>query len=98
MNLNKVPVKYRKDIKTAARFLKKEGCEAVYLFGSLVTGKVHNNSDIDIGITGLPEQKFLKVYAGLDGNLTNRVDLVDFDENKKLFSLLSLLGEVAKLE
>jgi predicted nucleotidyltransferase len=53
MELN-IPQKYRKDIETAVWVLKKEGCKSLYLFGSPVTGKNHDNSDIDIGIKGLP--------------------------------------------
>jgi predicted nucleotidyltransferase len=57
MDLN-IPSKYRKDIEIATNLLKKEGCQSIFLFGSLVTGKIHDNSDIDIGIKGLPEGKF----------------------------------------
>lgn len=81
----------------ASDLLKNEGCQAVYLFGSLVTGRLHKYSDIDIGISGLPERKFFKVYAKLDDRLTKKVDLVDFDENKDFFALLDSLGEVVKI-
>jgi predicted nucleotidyltransferase len=37
MELN-IPQKYRQDIDNAASLLKNEGCEAVFLFGSLVMG------------------------------------------------------------
>ena len=92
-----VPKKYQKDIEIAANLLKNEGCQSVYLFGSLITGKIHQNSDIDIGIKGLPPEKFIRVYAELDNNLTNAVDLVDFDDNNKFFDLLESLGEVMKI-
>jgi len=96
MNVN-VPVKYRQDIEIAANFLKNEGCKSVYLFGSMVTGKIRQDSDIDIGIKGLPPEKFFRVYAQLDKNISNNVDLVDFDENIKFFNLLNSLGEVIKI-
>jgi len=96
MELN-IPQKYRKDIETATNLLKNEGCQSVYLFGSLVTGKNHQNSDIDIGIKGLPPESFFRVYAKLDNNLLNVVDLIDFDENYKLYNLLDSLGEVVEL-
>ena len=96
MELN-VPTKYRQDIENAANILKNEGCQSVYLFGSLVTGKIHRNSDIDIGIKGLPPEKFFRVYAKLDKNLSNTVDLVDFDENVKFYNLLTSLGEVIEI-
>ena len=97
MDLDKIPVKYREDIKKAAVLLKNEGCTAVYLFGSMVTGEIHQNSDIDIGITGLPAKKYFRVYANLDKELSNKVDLVDFDLNKDFYSLLNSLGEVAEI-
>jgi predicted nucleotidyltransferase len=96
MELN-IPKKYRKDIKTATNLLKKEGCKSIYLFGSLVTGKSHDNSDIDIGIKGLPKGKYFeacsKVYFAMD----NDVDIVDFDNNEDFYSLLTHLGEVVEI-
>ncbi|GHV86335.1 hypothetical protein AGMMS50230_19430 [Spirochaetia bacterium] len=97
MDLNKIPEKYQEDIKIAANLLKNEGCKAVYLFGSMVTGKIHANSDIDIGITGLPPKKFFGVYAYLDRSLSNKVDLVDFDFQKDFYTLLNSLGEVVEI-
>ena len=47
---NKIPDNYHRDIEVAVEFLKNEGCEAVFLFGSFVTGDFHESSDIDIGI------------------------------------------------
>ncbi|MDR0474494.1 MAG: nucleotidyltransferase domain-containing protein [Treponema sp.] len=96
MELN-IPIKYQKDIETAAQFLKNEGCQSVFLFGSMVTGNIHQNSDIDIGIKGLPPEKFFRVYAQLDNNMSNEIDLVDFDENNKFYNLLNSLGEVVEI-
>jgi predicted nucleotidyltransferase len=92
-----VPLKYRNDIEAAVNLLKNEGCQSIYLFGSMVTGKIHENSDIDIGIKGLPPERFFRVYAELDNNLSNEVDLVDFDENNKFYNLLNSLGEVVEI-
>ena len=96
MELN-IPLKYQRDIEVAANFLKNEGCHSVYLFGSLVTGNIHQNSDIDIGIKGLPPERFFRVYAQLDNNISSQVDLVDFDENSKFHNLLNPLGEVIEI-
>ena len=92
-----IPTEYRKDIDIAASFLKNEGCQSIYLFGSLVTGKVHQNSDIDIGIKGLPPEKFIRVYAKLGNSVSNTIDLVDFDENDKFYNLLNSIGEIVKI-
>ena len=96
MELN-IPQKYQEDIKKATNLLKNEGCKTVYLFGSMVTGKIHNDSDIDIGISGLPPQKYFRVYANLDRELSNKVDLIDFDLNNDFYNLLNTLGEVVEL-
>jgi len=97
MSLYEIPEKYQDDIKKALFLLKNEGCKDVFLFGSLVTGKIHQNSDIDIGITGLNPKKFFRVSASLDRELSNKIDLVDFDLRYDFYNLLDSLGEVIKL-
>jgi len=90
-------LKYQEDIIKAANLLKNEGCKSVFLFGSMVTGKIHDESDIDIGISGLSPQNFFRVYADLDKELKNKIDLVDFDTNEEFYSLLDSIGEVVKI-
>jgi len=92
-----IPQKYRKDVEIAKNLLKNEGCESVYLFGSLVTGKVTDNSDIDIGIKGLPEGKFFEVYSRLYFDIDSKIDLVDFDTNDDFYSMLNRIGEVVQI-
>jgi predicted nucleotidyltransferase len=95
--LPKIPAKYQEDVRKASTLLKSEGCKAVYLFGSMVTGKIHESSDIDIGIKGLLPENFFKVYSKLYRNLENEVDLVDFDEENQFFSMLEKQGEIIKI-
>ena len=92
-----IPTKYRKDIESATNLLKNEGCESVFLFGSLVTGKINDDSDIDIGIKGLPEGKFFDVYSRLYFDFETKIDLVDFDTNNEFYSMLNEIGEVIKI-
>ena len=96
MELN-IPLKYQKDIESVTNLLKNEGCEAIFLFGSLVTGKIRDDSDIDIGIKGLPKGKFLEVYSRLYFDMENDIDLVDFDTNPDFFSMLNSIGEVVQI-
>jgi predicted nucleotidyltransferase len=63
----------------------------------MVTGKIRENSDIDIGINGLPPEKFFRAYSKLYMNLENEIDLVDFDYDSHFFSLLERLGEVVEV-
>ena len=92
-----IPQKYRKDIENATSLLKNEGCEAVFIFGSLVTGKIREESDIDIGIKGLPRYKYLNLYSKLYFDFENKIDLVDFDANDDLYLILKNLGEVIQI-
>ena len=97
MNIGEIPEKYQEDIKKANYFLRNEGCKSVFLFGSLVTGNIHDSSDIDIGIKGLPPEKFFRVYSKLYMNLNNEFHLVDFDYESDFFSLLDKQGEVVEV-
>jgi predicted nucleotidyltransferase len=97
MEMMRFPERYQKEILAARDLLKAEGCKKVYVFGSMVTGNMQENSDLDIGISGLPPEKFFKVYAKLDQSLNTAVDLVDFDESRDFFSLLNRLNEVVQI-
>ena len=92
-----IPKEYQKDIDLAANLLKNEGCQSIFLFGSLVTGKNNNFSDIDIGIKGLPEGKYFetcsKVYFAVDHD----IDIVDFDSNVEFYNLLNRQGELIEI-
>jgi predicted nucleotidyltransferase len=92
-----VPLKYRSDIENATRLLKNEGCSAVYLFGSLVTGKTRDGSDIDIGVRGLAPRKFFRMYGKLQFGFENKIDLVDFDDDDNFYLMLNNLGEVVQI-
>jgi len=95
--LDNIPQKYQKDIEMATNLLKREGCQSVYLFGSLVTGKNHDESDIDIGVKGLPKGKFLDVFSRIYFDMENNIDLVDFDTNYNFYNMLNKIGEVVQI-
>jgi predicted nucleotidyltransferase len=97
MEAANIPQRYQNDIELAINYLKGEGCSAIYLFGSIVTGKTHDDSDIDIGVKGLPPRKFIRTFSVLNDKLSNKIDLVDFDANVPFFELLNSLGEVEKI-
>ena len=97
MNLLRIPEKYRLDIEKAVFCLKEEGCTAIFLFGSLVTGEYTDSSDIDIGVMGLSPGKYIRTYSKLNNLIKNRFDLIDFDENRDLYNLLFSINEVEKI-
>jgi predicted nucleotidyltransferase len=92
-----IPQRYQKDIEFAKNLLKNEGCQSIYLFGSLVTGKSHDGSDVDIGIRGLPKGKYFETCAKIYFAVDNEFDIVDFDSNTDFYNLLNRLGEVVKI-
>jgi predicted nucleotidyltransferase len=92
-----IPPRYRQDIESATLLFKNAGCQSVFLFGSLVTGTYHDGSDIDIGVKGLPDGKFLPTCAKVYLTVDNDIDIVDFDSNQDFYSLLHRLGEVVEV-
>ena len=92
-----IPYKYQKDIEIATNLLQKEGCHSIYLFGSMVTGNIHEGSDIDIGIKGLPRKKLLETRTKVFMETENKIDIVDFDFNNDFFIMLESLGEVLQI-
>lgn len=77
--------------------LKAEGCKEIFLFGSHVTGRANEHSDIDIGVKGLAPSKFFSVYTKLDSEIDSKIDFVDFDEQNSFFNFLSSIGEIKKI-
>jgi predicted nucleotidyltransferase len=75
------PEIYQKDIQRAVEILKQAGCTAVFLFGSLTTGKVHEGTDIDLAIRGCPKGKFFQLLGKLMLELNHPVDLVSLDRD-----------------
>jgi len=93
-----VPYRFQENIKKAYILLKKEGCNKVYLFGSLIKGKTNERSDIDIGIKGLPDEKFFRVYSAVNHVSDITIDLVDFDDSNDFFLLLNEIGRIKEIE
>ena len=52
----------RKLIEKAAVALKEAGAHEVYLFGSQARGNIHEESDIDLAVSGLPPEKYFRFF------------------------------------
>lgn len=65
-----IPDRFKRDIEKAIKILKSFNCEEIYIFGSLVTGKYHDTSDIDIAMKGIKPELFFDIYSEfrLSGN------------------------------
>lgn len=95
-NLN-LPEDYQKDLARAVEILKAGGCREVYLFGSLVEGRLKSNSDIDLAVKGCPPGNYFPLFGELMLELDHSVDLVSLDNkgpftdylknNEKLYQL-----------
>jgi predicted nucleotidyltransferase len=68
-------------VRLAAQILREEGAREVYLFGSLAKGKERPDSDIDLAVSGLPPERFIKAMAKAMGAIGQEFDLVDLDED-----------------
>ena len=84
-------------LKLASNILKNAGCTEVYLFGSQATGRANENSDVDLGVKGLPPRLFYRMHWQLEEALDMKVDLVDFDFQKDFYELLNRIGELKKI-
>lgn len=69
----------QQSIRQAANDLKAAGAEAVYVFGSVVDGPLHPNSDIDLAVSGLPPNQFFHIMGQLMMLLPRSCDLIDLD-------------------
>jgi predicted nucleotidyltransferase len=85
------------DLERAVRILQEEGCQEIYLFGSVALGNAGPDSDLDIGIRDYPRERFFRIYGRLLTELEHDADLVDFGHQSALFSVLSEVGEVRRI-
>jgi len=92
-----LPEIYQKDVRRAVEILKEAGCTDVFLFGSLATGKVKDQSDIDLAIRGCPKGKFFHLLGRLLLELDYPVDLVNLDRQDAFACYLEKEGELLQI-
>lgn len=91
------PEEYMADIDKAKAILKDCGVSEMFIFGSLATGKVNDNSDIDIAVRGLRADLFFFAYSKLAMKLDHEVDLVSFDDENRFSSNLLKSGNLERI-
>ncbi len=84
-------------IAKAADQLKAAGAREVLLFGSAARGAVHDRSDIDMAVSGLPPEKFFKAMAAASSVLGHAIDLIDLDEDTPFIRNLKSEGELQRV-
>jgi predicted nucleotidyltransferase len=72
----------------AANMLLSMGASQVFVFGSLVRGKLRPDSDIDMAVSGLPAKLYFPAVSRASDILGRPVDLVDLDDNTPLVRYL----------
>jgi predicted nucleotidyltransferase len=92
-----VPEVLQEDIKRAVKILKEGGCTEIYLFGSGVTGKVSNGSDIDLAVRGCPRRHFFHLLGQLLWELDHPADLVDLDAPEAFAQYLQKEGVLLRI-
>ncbi|WP_324715481.1 nucleotidyltransferase domain-containing protein [Carboxydochorda subterranea] len=78
--LQKRAAEARSSLPALVETLRRYGATEVYVFGSLREGYFHLASDIDLGVRGIPPERFYAALAALDAVCDIPVDVVDLDE------------------
>ncbi|MCX5757724.1 MAG: nucleotidyltransferase domain-containing protein [Candidatus Hydrogenedentes bacterium] len=84
-------------VKLAAQALIAAGAREVYLFGSAATGKMREDSDIDLAVAGLPDAVFFKAMGKAGEILQRPLDLVDLDDDNLLTEYLKRKGKLIRV-
>lgn len=91
-DIKKIPGSHRQDIEKAIKILLDEGCQDIYLFGSLVEGPVTPASDIDIAVKDIPSGSFFEIYSRLMMQLDHPVDLIHLEKENRFGTMLQKEG------
>ncbi len=84
-------------IHAAAEALKAAGAREVYVFGSAVTSRLRDDSDVDLAVAGLPPERFLEAMGRAARALRRPVDLVDLDEVNPFTDYLRRKGRLQRV-
>ena len=87
----------RQQIERAVAVLKAAGAREVYVFGSAAVGKLHEGSDIDLAVSGLPPERFFEAMGKAEDALGRTLDLVDLDDASPFTAYLKEEGELERV-
>src|SRR5437867_10673728 len=77
--------------------LKAAGAREVYVFGSAARGKLSENSDVDMAVSGLPPEAFFRAMAAAHDALGRSLDLIQLDEDKPFTRYLKEEGALRRV-
>ena len=92
-----IPETYQRSLQRAVEILKAAGCTDVFLFGSVATGQIREDSDIDLAIRGCPKGNFFHILGQLLLELDHPVDLVSLDSHDAFARYLEQEGELVRV-
>lgn len=92
-----IPKILQKDVNRAIRILKDGGCSEIFLFGSGVTGKIREDSDLDLAIRGCPRSRFFNLLGRLIMELDHQVDLINLDNKSPFTDYLQQEGPLVRI-
>ena len=92
-----LPKDIMKDINIAKEILLREGVYEIYVFGSIAEGNYVKQSDIDLAIKGLPEDRYFKVYGELLGKLSRNLDLISLDYKNDFSKMIKETGKLERI-
>jgi predicted nucleotidyltransferase len=95
--IEQLPDDYKSDIEKAIHILTSEGCNEIFLFGSLVNGNTSPKSDIDLAVKGLNDRVFFEVLGKLLVTLDHPVDLLSLEDESRFVNLLKKRGELVRV-
>lgn len=95
--IKRLPDDYKSDIEKAIHILTAEGCNEIYLFGSLVNDNTSPKSDIDLAVKGLSDRVFFEVLGRLLVTLDHPVDLLSLEDETRFVNLLKKRGELVRV-
>lgn len=85
-------------IKDTAAVLKNAGAREVFLFGSAADdGAMHQASDVDLAVRGLPPHVFFKAMSQAQRTLGHTLDLIDLDEPSLFSEYLQKKGKLHRV-
>lgn len=95
--IKQIPKDYQKDVLRAIELLKDSGCNEIYLFGSLIEGKVRKGSDIDFAIRGCKPEVYYHLIGKLMMELEHSIDLINLDRADEFTKYLSMEGDMVSV-
>lgn len=80
------------DLKTIQEWAQRYNVRSVYLFGSSLE-ESGDSADIDLGVEGVPMERFFELTAKLEWLLSKPLDLVVLDSDNPFASVVRKYGK-----